>query len=136
MTGPLGPTPSVEEFLAAVLGVVRPLAALPVSLADAQGCLLAEDVTSPWPLPAEPLAQADGYAVRSEDLAGLSPSAPVALTVVGQVRVGESAAALSVQPGCAVRVHAGGSAPRGADLVVPLAWTEGAPGRVSWMLAS
>ncbi|HVU75074.1 MAG TPA: gephyrin-like molybdotransferase Glp, partial [Mycobacteriales bacterium] len=130
MTQP-GGNPTVEEFLAAVLGVVQPLAALPVSLADGQGCLLAEDVTAPWPLPTEPLAQADGYALRSADLAGLAPGAPVQLAVVGQVRAGESAAQLVVQPGCAVRVYAGGSAPAGADVVVPLAWTDGAPGRVS-----
>ena len=132
MTQPPGATPTVEEFLAAVLGVVRPLAPLPVSLADAQGCLLAEDVTAPWPLPAEPLAQADGYALRSSDLVGLAAGSPVQLTVVGEVRAGESAASLSVQPGCAVRVRAGGNAPVGADVVVPLAWTDGSvPGRVT-----
>lgn len=131
MTQPAPATPTVEEFLAAVLSAVRPLAPLPVSLADAQGCLLAEDVTAPWPLPAEPVAQADGYALRSADLAGLAPGAPVQLSVVGQVRLGQSAAALTVQPGCAVRVSAGGSVPTGADVVVPLAWTDGSPGRVS-----
>ena len=43
---------SVEEHLQAVLAGVVPLSPLDVSLVEARACVLAEDVTAPWPLPA------------------------------------------------------------------------------------
>ena len=47
-TGGLVP---VDEHLAQILEAVSPLSPLELTLADAHGCVLAEDVTATFPLP-------------------------------------------------------------------------------------
>ena len=63
------PLTSVEEHLADILGTIRPLAPTELSLGDAHGLVLAEDVTAASPLPSFDNSAMDGYAVRVEDVA-------------------------------------------------------------------
>ena len=111
---------TVDEHLAEVLSVVEPLAPLEVGLLDAHGCVLAEDVVAPHPLPGFDNSAMDGYAVRAADLA----TVPVVLPVVGDIAAGP-ASALRVQPGLCVRIMTGALLPQGADTVVPVEWTDG-----------
>ena len=111
---------SVDEHLARILSVVRPLSPLDIGLLDAQGCNLDEDVVAPAPLPGFDNSAMDGYAVRTEDLHTL----PVVLPVVGDVAAGP-ASDLRVQPGLCVRIMTGAALPVGADAVVPLELTDG-----------
>ncbi|MGH3744868.1 MAG: gephyrin-like molybdotransferase Glp, partial [Mycobacteriales bacterium] len=127
MTVPSVAQASVDEQLASVLAVVTPLEPLELLLNDAAGALLAEDVVAPRPLPLFDYAAVDGYAVQLADVARASSTQPVALHVVG----GGPVAALSVQPGIAVRVVAGVQLPAGAEAVVPLAWTQAREATVS-----
>ena len=113
-------TRSVDEQLAEVLAAVGPLAELELSLLDAHGCVLAEEVSATNPVPAFDAAAIDGYAVRSVDVA----AAPTSLPVVGDVAAG-SPTPLRVQPGLCVRIAAGAPLPTGADTVVPTDWTDG-----------
>lgn len=115
---------SVAEHLAQVLAVVRPLGELELTLLDAHGSVLAEDVHSPLPLPSFDNSAMDGYAVRVADVAGASPGNPVVLHVVGDVAAG-SAGEYTVQPGLCVRIMTGAPLPVGADAVVPVEWTDG-----------
>ncbi len=110
---------SVDEHLADILSVVRPLDPLEVGLLDAHGCVLAQDVVASAPVPPYDVASVDGYAVRSGDVAG----APVALPVVGDVLAGTTSP-LTVQQGLCVRIGAGALLPAGADAVVPSTWTD------------
>lgn len=114
---------SVDEHLADILGVVRPLAPLDLTLLDAHGCMLAEDVAAPGPLPAFDNSSMDGYAVRAADLTGASVQAPVTLPVVGDIPAGTSSPA-SVRPGLCLRIMTGAPLPAGADAVVPVEWTD------------
>jgi molybdopterin molybdotransferase len=66
----------------------------------------------------------DGYAVRTEDVAGASESSPVSLPVVGDIPAGYEGA-LAVSPGQCARIMTGGPMPAGADTVVPVEWTDG-----------
>jgi molybdopterin molybdotransferase len=116
---------SVDEHLAEVLSVVKPLHPLEVGLLDAHGCVLAEDVVTTFPLPSFDNSAMDGYAVRAADLA----TVPAVLPVVGDIAAGP-ASALSVQPGLCVRIMTGAMLPRGADTVVPLEWTDGGTSQV------
>jgi len=59
----------VEAHLADILGTVRPLPPTELSLGDADGLVLAEDVTASTPLPSFDNSAMDGYAVRVEDVA-------------------------------------------------------------------
>ena len=111
---------SVDEHLAEVLSVVKPLTPLEVGLLDAHGCVLAEDVIAPAALPGFDNSAMDGYAVRVADLEHL----PVTLPVMGDVAAGP-ATALRVQPGLCVRIMTGAMLPVGADAVVPVEWTDG-----------
>jgi molybdopterin molybdotransferase len=109
---------TVDEHLASVLDVVGPLSVLELGLLDAHGCVLAEDVVAPAPLPGFDNSAMDGYAVRAADV---GPG--VVLPVVGDVAAGP-ASPLQVQPGVCVRIMTGAMMPTGADTVVPLEHTD------------
>jgi len=116
---------TVDEHLAEVMSVVGPLSPLEVGLLDAHGCVLAEDVVAPAPLPGFDNSAMDGYAVRVADLERL----PAVLPVVGDIAAGP-ASSLRVQPGLCVRIMTGALMPAGADAVVPLEWTDGGVAQV------
>jgi molybdopterin molybdotransferase len=116
---------SVDEHLAEVLRVVKPLVPLEVGLLDAHGCVLAEDVLAPAALPGFDNSAMDGYAVRVADLVQV----PAVLPVVGDIAAGP-ASALRVQPGLCVRIMTGAMLPPGADAVVPVEWTDGGVNQV------
>ncbi|GAA4659178.1 gephyrin-like molybdotransferase Glp [Kineococcus glutinatus] len=115
---------AVDAHRRACLDLVRPLAPLETSLLEALGCVLAEDVVAPWPLPAFDNSAMDGYAVRLVDVAGATPQAPVRLPVVADLAAG-SGEALRLTAGTAVRIMTGAPVPRGTGAVVPVEWTDG-----------
>ncbi len=134
----MGRMRSVAEHLAAVLEAARPVAPLDVVLADADGCVLAEDVIAPRDVPVWTVAGCDGYAVRAADVTPApGPGMPadasgreVSLPVVADVPV-TSPEPLRLVPGTAVLVAAGGPLPAGADTVVPLDRTDRGRARVT-----
>ncbi|WP_406674081.1 gephyrin-like molybdotransferase Glp [Nonomuraea sp. N2-4H] len=111
---------SVDAHLAEILATVRPLAPLELDLEQTLGTTLAEDVTSPVPLPPFDNSAMDGYAVRAEDV----KNAPVTLPVIDDVAAG-SLELRAVGPGHSVRIMTGAPMPAGADAVVPVEWTDG-----------
>jgi molybdopterin molybdotransferase len=111
---------SVDAHLADILATVRPLAPLELELERALGTTLAEEVSSPVPLPPFDNSAMDGYAVRSRDIAEV----PVTLAVIDDVAAG-SAELRAIGPGHAVRIMTGAPLPAGADAVVPVEWTNG-----------
>ena len=114
-----------------VLERCRPLGEERVPLAEALGRALAEPVHADATLPPRDNAAMDGYAVRGEDVRGTSASSPVALSVRGRVRPGDTPG-IPVGPGEAVRIMTGAPIPRGADSVVRVEDTdaEAQPGSV------
>lgn len=115
---------SVDEHLKRVLGSVGPLPELELRLLDAHGCVLAEDVVTETALPPYDTAAVDGYAVRTGDVSAASPERPVTLHVVGDVAPG-AMPSFAVQQDLCARVRTGAVLPRGAEAVVPAAWTDG-----------
>ncbi|MDQ1688128.1 MAG: molybdopterin molybdotransferase [Frankiaceae bacterium] len=118
------PLRSVDEHLQRVLDTVGPLEVLDLTILDAHGCTLAEDVVSAQPMPSFDSSSMDGYAVRVADVAAASAATPVTLPVVGDVAAG-SHGIYTVQPGLCVRIMTGAPLPAGADAVVPVEWTDG-----------
>ncbi|MDQ1685697.1 MAG: molybdopterin molybdotransferase [Frankiaceae bacterium] len=114
---------TVDEHLTTVLAGIGPLASLELTLLDAHGCVLAEDVAATHALPPFDNSAMDGYAVRAADIASASESSPVTLPVVGDVAAG-SETPYTVQPGLCVRIMTGAPLPPGADTVVPQEWTD------------
>jgi molybdopterin molybdotransferase len=110
---------SIEEALGQIRAHVRPLASLRVPLADALGCILAEDVASDIDSPPHDKSIVDGYAVRSADLA--SPA--TTLTVLEEIVAG-AVPKQAVVAGTATRIMTGAPLPAGADAVVMVEQTE------------
>jgi molybdopterin molybdotransferase len=110
---------SVDEHLSAVLEPVRPLAELALTLLDAHGCVLAEDIVATHPLPGFDNSAMDGYAVRLDDVAGAGPDSPVELPVAADIAAGHQGLAV-VRPGRAARIMTGAPLPEGAEAVVPV----------------
>ncbi len=102
---------AVEDALDIVLSHARALPSEQVTLADALGRVLAEDVTSDLDLPPFDRAMMDGYALRSRDVA-----APVTLEVIGRIAAGQ-VFDRRVGRGQAVRIMTGAPVPQGADAV-------------------
>jgi molybdopterin molybdotransferase len=115
---------SVDQHLAECLDLVAPLPPIPVPLAEALGCVLAEDVVAAIPLPGFDNSGMDGYAVRAEDVVGASEATPVLLPVTGDVFAGP-ARPTRLAPGTAMRIMTGAAVPEGADAVVAVEQTDG-----------
>ncbi len=109
-----------DAHLADILATVRPLAPLELELEQALGGTLAEEITSPVPLPPFNNSAMDGYAVRAVDIAQV----PVTLPVIDDVAAG-SDELRAIGPGHTMRIMTGGPLPAGADAVVPVEWTDG-----------
>jgi molybdopterin molybdotransferase len=104
---------ALELLFQTVSGREIPLGVERVSLDQAAGRVLAEDVRAVVPVPLHDYSAMDGYAVRSEDLAG---SGPWTLPIVGECRTGHPTA--QFRRGSAVRIFTGAAVPPGADAVV------------------
>jgi len=117
---------SVEEALQRVADACAPLPAETVSLAEAAGRVLAEDVVSRLTQPPSNVSAMDGYAVRAADVARV----PVSLPVVTEIAAG-APADQPLQPGQAARIFTGAALPEGADAVVIQENTERAGDQVT-----
>jgi len=120
---------SIEEHLADILATIRPLAPTELSLGDASGLVLAEDVAAASALPSFDNSAMDGYAVRVEDVAAASGEHPVTLPVVAEVAAGDTGA-YALPPGTAIRIMTGAMLPHGTEAVVPVEWTDAGQTRV------
>jgi molybdopterin molybdotransferase len=124
------PMRTVERQLDEILAAVPQPDPIELAVLDAQGLLCAEEVVSQRALPAFDQAALEGYAARSDDVAGATVEAPVELGVVGESTAGATAPS-SIGPGLALKVAAGAMMPAGADVVVPAVWTDQGPVRVA-----
>ncbi|WP_280770008.1 gephyrin-like molybdotransferase Glp [Salipaludibacillus daqingensis] len=88
-----------------------------ISLKDALGSILSEDIIAKENVPSFSRSVVDGYAVQSKDTYGASETMPGFLTVVGEVEMGKVSTEV-VQTGEAVYVPTGGMIPKGSDSVV------------------
>jgi molybdopterin molybdotransferase len=113
----------VESYLSEVLAAIRPLPPGELGLDEAEGAVLAEDVTAAWPLPPFDNSGMDGYAVLAADVAAAAPERPVTLPVVGEVPAGDTRRHELAQGTC-LRIMTGAPVPSGADAVVPVEWTD------------
>lgn len=109
---------SVQEHRERILAVARALPVVRVPLADALGLVLADEVTSRWPVPLFDNSAMDGYAVRRADAV-----AGARLRVVADVAAG-SALDPRLGEGDAARIMTGAPVPSDADAIVPLEQTD------------
>ncbi len=117
---------SIEEALERVKAAFGPLPAEQVSVAEALGRVLADDVEARVTQPPAAVSAMDGYAVRAADVA----EPPVVLRTIGDAPAG-GAYEGTVGPGEAVRIFTGGPVPDGADAIVIQEDTESQDNRVT-----
>ncbi len=114
MFSPTSPYPmiTVEEAWQRVAEALAPLPAERLSIGEAVGLVLAEDVIAGVNMPPFPASAMDGYAVIASDTAA-------ARRLVGEQSAGPDRF-LRVEPGAAARIMTGAPLPQGADAVVPV----------------
>lgn len=88
-----------------------------VSIMEANSRILAEDIYSPIDNPPFDRSPLDGFALRSEDLEGVSNINPKNFTVVDTIYAGRYSA-VEVKAGQAVRIMTGAPMPSGTDCVI------------------
>lgn len=96
-----------------------------VSLLDATGRVLAQEVVCDRDLPPFPRATRDGFAVRVEDVAAV----PVSLRVVAEIHAGMDVSGIRVGPGQCAEIMTGAAVPEGANAVVMVEYTKRSGGR-------
>ncbi|GLQ07215.1 molybdopterin molybdotransferase MoeA [Sneathiella chinensis] len=104
---------SVEEARKNILSALSPLTSETVSISEACGRYLSENITPRRTQPPADLSAMDGYAVRAADV----QTVPVTLNVVGEAPAGGSYDS-PLGAGQAVRIFTGGPLPEGADAIV------------------
>jgi molybdopterin molybdotransferase len=121
-----------EEALARVLVAVPAPTNQDVTLSQAVGRVLAQQIRSPIDLPIFDNSSMDGYGLRAADVASAKAESPVRLRLAGKIAAGEAFAG-EVTPGNCVRVFTGSPLPPGTDAVVMQEATQvesSAPGEV------
>ncbi len=104
---------TVEEALARLLASLAALPAEQVSISDAVGRVLAEDVAARRTQPPFAVSAMDGYAVRADDVARV----PATLRVIAEIPAGAGFGGV-LGPGEAARIFTGAPLPDGADAIV------------------
>src|SRR5438094_3328799 len=104
---------SVEEALARLLAPLEALPAEQISVADAVGRVLAEDVAARRTQPPFAVSAMDGYGVRAADVVQV----PAKLRIVAEIPAGAGYSG-TIGAGEAARIFTGAPLPTGADAIV------------------
>jgi molybdopterin molybdotransferase len=112
------PAMPLDEARRWILDSVPPLQPIELPLAEAYGSVAAAEVAAEYDIPPFSAAETAGFAARSADVVGATPSAPVSLRLAGRVEAGRPPD-VTVGWGEAVGVVAGAPVPAGADCVIP-----------------
>jgi molybdopterin molybdotransferase len=107
----------VKEARNIILDCFAPLATERTDIFSGLRRVLAEDVLAPFDIPPHDNSAMDGYAVRSADLQGASPEAPVVLKVIEELPAGY-VSQQTLQAGEAIRIMTGAPIPDGADTII------------------
>jgi len=114
---------TVEEALNKILSHIQLLGSEKVSILEALGRVIAEDIYANRDIPPLDNSGMDGYAVRSEDIRDADPNHPVRSEVIEDLPAG-FISTRTVGRGEAIRIMTGAPIPRGADTIIPVEYTK------------
>ncbi len=127
---PFGALIPFEEAKRIVEANIEPVTGVEaVSIDDASGRVLAEDIVATMSIPPFDRAAMDGYAVKARDTFNSGQFNPKVLKLIGELHAGEIPRE-SVNGGECIQIATGAMMPKGADAVVMVEDTEGENGRV------
>jgi len=106
-----------------VLGRLTPGAVTATPRNDSLGLVTAEAIESQENIPPFANTAMDGFALRAEDVAAITPGNPAELRVVGTIAAGATGD-MDVGPGQAARIMTGAPIPPGADAIVMVELTQ------------
>jgi len=109
---------------------LEPLGGESVSLDNALGRVLSQDVVATVDVPSFDRSNYDGFAVRAADTFGAAEEEPRRLKLLNEVIATAVVPQSEVQPGSAVSIATGGMLPRGADAVVMVEHTDDEDGEL------
>ena len=125
---------TVEEALDKILSHIQPLGSEKVSILEALGRVIAEDIYANRDIPPLDNSGMDGYAVRSEDIRNVSRDRPIQLKVIEDLPAG-FISSKTVEKGQAIRIMTGAPIPKGADSVIRVEDTRNENGFVTILRA-
>ncbi|NWG01847.1 MAG: molybdopterin molybdotransferase MoeA [Syntrophaceae bacterium] len=114
---------SVDEALNKILSHIHPLGLEKVSILDALGRVIGEDIYATRDIPPLDNSAMDGYALRFEDIQKASADSPIRLEVIEDLPAG-SISKRKLEKGKAIRIMTGAPIPEGADTVIPVEETQ------------
>ena len=123
-------TVSIEEAQKIILDSVSPLSCENISIMEASGRVLYEDIVSDTMIPPADNSAMDGYAIIAYDTRGASKNNPIKLRIIGEIQAGGSIIGKQVLRGTAIRIMTGAPIPEGADSVIQFEDTEEEAGYV------
>lgn len=103
-----------------------------VDVKDSAGRILSRDVLAPRNNPPFHRSTMDGFAVRSEDVAGADQENPISLKITGESFIGEARKIMHGSGNC-FRISTGAIVPENADAVVRVESTSASEGTVQIM---
>lgn len=113
---------SVEEARIRILENFKPNKSKKIQLENCLHQFLYYDISARIDLPSFDNSSMDGFAVKAEDLLGLSKDKPIELDIIEDIAAGYSPKK-ELQKGQAARIMTGAPLPQGADTVVPVELT-------------
>ena len=119
----------VDEALNKILSNVYPLGSEKVSILDALGRVISEDIQANRNIPPLDNSAMDGYALKYEDVQKASSNDPVRLEVIEDLPAG-FISKKKLEKGKAIRIMTGAPIPKGAETVIPVEETKKEDGSV------
>ncbi len=119
----------VSEVVKLLAERLRPLPDVSISLHEASGRVLAEEIVARVAVPSFDRAAMDGYALQGQETFGAGPYNPLEFEIAGEALPGRPFGR-SVQPGQAVRIMTGAPIPAGTDAVLQAEAAEEHAGRL------
>ncbi|HEY4715899.1 MAG TPA: gephyrin-like molybdotransferase Glp [bacterium] len=113
----------VPEAVEIILKSVNPMPAERISLTEATGRVLCNDVVAAIDIPYSDNSAMDGFAVRAKDTADATGPSPKTLRIVDDIPAGTAPKKIIGMNECA-KIMTGGIMPQGANAVVMVEFTE------------
>lgn len=108
---------TLERAQQILMDLVTPQGETCVSLFEAAGRILSQDITAEKNIPAFDRSPLDGYAMRADDITAATLANPVSLRVIEEIPAGY-VAAQRLSAGTTIKVMTGAPIPEGADVVI------------------
>jgi len=115
---------TVQEARMLIRETLAPLGTEELPLGEAQGRVLAREITAPFSMPRFTNAAMDGFALQWDDISHATEDSPLRLQVTQAIPAG-TLSTLPVISGCCAEIMTGAPMPEGADTVVAFEQTSG-----------